>query len=85
MYTTLTCHLEHFTIALGFEAQVPLLAMTLNAKYVLQECLNGEFVRVGPNPKFTPVAGYHWYVSFVFYSCGSTYYYEDNAIITFFS
>ncbi|THG16542.1 hypothetical protein TEA_002352 [Camellia sinensis var. sinensis] len=23
------------------------------------ECLNGEFVRVGPNPKFTPVAGYH--------------------------
>jgi hypothetical protein len=27
----------------------------------LQECLNGEFVRVGPNPKFVPVAGYHWY------------------------
>lgn len=27
----------------------------------LQECLNGEFVRVGPNPKFSPVAGYHWY------------------------
>ncbi|THG08050.1 hypothetical protein TEA_011884 [Camellia sinensis var. sinensis] len=26
----------------------------------LPECLNGEFVRVGPNPKFTPVAGYHW-------------------------
>ncbi|XP_050283888.1 carotenoid 9,10(9',10')-cleavage dioxygenase 1-like isoform X2 [Quercus robur] len=25
----------------------------------LPECLNGEFVRVGPNPKFTPVAGYH--------------------------
>ncbi|KAL7258298.1 hypothetical protein ACSBR1_004426 [Camellia fascicularis] len=25
----------------------------------LVECLNGEFVRVGPNPKFTPVAGYH--------------------------
>ncbi|KAF3437909.1 hypothetical protein FNV43_RR20665 [Rhamnella rubrinervis] len=25
----------------------------------LPECLNGEFVRVGPNPKFAPVAGYH--------------------------
>ncbi|PQP98953.1 hypothetical protein Pyn_27220 [Prunus yedoensis var. nudiflora] len=29
--------------------------------YELQECLNGEFVRVGPNPKFAPVAGYHWF------------------------
>ncbi|KAL0006833.1 hypothetical protein SO802_008335, partial [Lithocarpus litseifolius] len=27
----------------------------------LLECLNGEFVRVGPNPKFTPVAGYNWF------------------------
>nr|QCU55182.1 carotenoid cleavage dioxygenase [Camellia fraterna] len=27
----------------------------------LPECVNGEFVRVGPNPKFTPVAGYHWF------------------------
>ncbi|KAJ0260519.1 hypothetical protein HA466_0067120 [Hirschfeldia incana] len=27
----------------------------------LPECLNGEFVRVGPNPKFNPVAGYHWF------------------------
>ncbi|XP_043690906.1 carotenoid 9,10(9',10')-cleavage dioxygenase 1 [Telopea speciosissima] len=27
----------------------------------LPECLNGEFVRVGPNPKFRPVAGYHWF------------------------
>ncbi|XP_010552741.1 PREDICTED: carotenoid 9,10(9',10')-cleavage dioxygenase 1 isoform X2 [Tarenaya hassleriana] len=27
----------------------------------LPECLNGEFVRVGPNPKFDPVAGYHWF------------------------
>ncbi|KAK0573996.1 hypothetical protein LWI29_016731 [Acer saccharum] len=25
----------------------------------LPECLNGEFVRVGPNPKFGPVAGFH--------------------------
>ncbi|RXH99848.1 hypothetical protein DVH24_021650 [Malus domestica] len=24
----------------------------------LPECLNGEFVRVGPNPKFAPIAGY---------------------------
>ena len=83
VHSTLTCHLEHFPIALGFEVQVPLLAMTLNAKYVLQECLNGEFVRVGPNPKFTPVAGYHWYVSFVFSSCGTIHYYNDKAIINF--
>ncbi|KAK1425294.1 hypothetical protein QVD17_20645 [Tagetes erecta] len=27
----------------------------------LPECLNGEFVRLGPNPKFAPVAGYHWF------------------------
>ncbi|KAJ6834458.1 carotenoid 9,10(9',10')-cleavage dioxygenase [Iris pallida] len=27
----------------------------------LPDCLNGEFVRVGPNPKFMPVAGYHWF------------------------
>lgn len=27
----------------------------------LPECLNGEFARVGPNPKFAPVAGYHWF------------------------
>lgn len=27
----------------------------------LPDCLNGEFVRVGPNPKFPPVAGYHWF------------------------
>ncbi|TVU40496.1 hypothetical protein EJB05_13963, partial [Eragrostis curvula] len=27
----------------------------------LPDCLNGEFVRVGPNPKFVPVAGYHWF------------------------
>ncbi|KAK2996538.1 hypothetical protein RJ639_007699 [Escallonia herrerae] len=33
----------------------------------LPECLNGEFVRVGPNPKFTPVAGYHWYPPFAFF------------------
>lgn len=27
----------------------------------LPKCLDGEFVRVGPNPKFAPVAGYHWF------------------------
>ncbi|XP_062116294.1 carotenoid 9,10(9',10')-cleavage dioxygenase 1-like [Humulus lupulus] len=27
----------------------------------LPECLNGEFVRVGPNPKFAPLAGFHWF------------------------
>ncbi|VAI11950.1 unnamed protein product [Triticum turgidum subsp. durum] len=27
----------------------------------LPKCLNGEFVRVGPNPKFAPLAGYHWF------------------------
>ncbi|XP_045799566.1 carotenoid 9,10(9',10')-cleavage dioxygenase 1-like [Trifolium pratense] len=27
----------------------------------LPDCLNGEFLRVGPNPKFPPVAGYHWF------------------------
>ncbi|KAL9272051.1 Carotenoid 9,10(9',10')-cleavage dioxygenase 1-like protein [Drosera capensis] len=26
----------------------------------LPDCLNGEFMGFGPNPKFTPVAGYHW-------------------------
>ncbi|CAH8354611.1 unnamed protein product [Eruca vesicaria subsp. sativa] len=26
------------------------------------ECLNGEFLRVGPNPKFDPVAGYLWHM-----------------------
>ncbi|KAF3617857.1 Carotenoid 9,10(9',10')-cleavage dioxygenase 1 [Capsicum annuum] len=33
----------------------------LPVKGHLPECLNGEFVRVGPNPKFAPVAGYHWF------------------------
>ncbi|KAB1224822.1 Carotenoid 9,10(9',10')-cleavage dioxygenase 1 [Morella rubra] len=27
----------------------------------LPDCLNGEFVMVGSNPKFTPVPGYHWF------------------------
>ncbi|XP_024518892.1 carotenoid 9,10(9',10')-cleavage dioxygenase 1 isoform X2 [Selaginella moellendorffii] len=27
----------------------------------LPECLNGEFVRTGPNPRFEPTAGYHWF------------------------
>ncbi|KAK4253733.1 hypothetical protein QN277_010372 [Acacia crassicarpa] len=33
----------------------------LPVKGYLPDCLNGEFVRVGPNPKFAPVAGYHWF------------------------
>ncbi|XP_051123633.1 carotenoid 9,10(9',10')-cleavage dioxygenase-like isoform X2 [Andrographis paniculata] len=33
----------------------------LPIKGYLPECMNGEFVRVGPNPKFAPVAGYHWF------------------------
>lgn len=33
----------------------------LTVRGTLPECLNGEFVRVGPNPKFMPVAGYHWF------------------------
>ncbi|GAB4828079.1 Dixin [Ancistrocladus abbreviatus] len=49
----------------------------LPVKGYLPECLNGEFVRVGPNPKFAPVAGYHWFdgdgyvlVSFIWnYTC----------------
>ncbi|KAJ6948446.1 hypothetical protein NC651_002703 [Populus alba x Populus x berolinensis] len=33
----------------------------LPVKGHLPGCMNGEFVRVGPNPKFAPVAGYHWF------------------------
>ncbi|KAJ1697401.1 hypothetical protein LUZ63_005913 [Rhynchospora breviuscula] len=33
----------------------------LPVKGYLPECLNGEFVMVGPNPKFAPVAGYNWF------------------------
>eukprot|EP00268_Persea_americana_P052379 TRINITY_DN585_c1_g1_i1.p1 TRINITY_DN585_c1_g1~~TRINITY_DN585_c1_g1_i1.p1 ORF type:complete len:547 (-),score=108.37 TRINITY_DN585_c1_g1_i1:282-1922(-) len=33
----------------------------LPIKGFLPDCLDGEFVRVGPNPKFAPVAGYHWF------------------------
>ncbi|KAJ3697818.1 hypothetical protein LUZ61_001523 [Rhynchospora tenuis] len=32
----------------------------LPVKGYLPECLNGEFVMVGPNPKFAPVAGHNW-------------------------
>ncbi|KAG2671628.1 hypothetical protein I3760_13G005500 [Carya illinoinensis] len=34
-------------------------ATDLLVKGFLPDCLNGEFVRVGPNPKFSPVAAYH--------------------------
>ncbi|KAK4755390.1 hypothetical protein SAY87_009147 [Trapa incisa] len=36
----------------------------LPVKGHLPECLNGQFMRVGPNPRFAPVAGYHWYGRF---------------------
>ncbi|GJS08758.1 reverse transcriptase domain-containing protein, partial [Tanacetum coccineum] len=35
-------------------------ARTLN-EGGFQDCLTGEFVRVGSNPKFAPVVGYHWF------------------------
>ena len=28
---------------------------------VLPEAVSGEFARVGPNPRFTPKGGYHWF------------------------
>ncbi|CAM9382479.1 unnamed protein product, partial [Laminaria digitata] len=28
---------------------------------VLPEAVCGEFARVGPNPRFTPKGGYHWF------------------------
>jgi carotenoid cleavage dioxygenase len=36
-------------------------ASNLSVVGTIPECLNGEFVRVGPNPKFVPVAAYHWF------------------------
>ncbi|CAL9116911.1 unnamed protein product [Musa acuminata var. zebrina] len=33
----------------------------LPVRGTLPGCLNGEFVRVGSNPKFVPVAGCHWF------------------------
>lgn len=36
-------------------------SVALSVHGSLPVCLNGEFVRVGPNPKFPPVAGYHWF------------------------
>ncbi|OAE34389.1 hypothetical protein AXG93_4875s1080 [Marchantia polymorpha subsp. ruderalis] len=36
-------------------------AQAILVKGTLPECLSGEFVRVGPNPKLKPVANYHWY------------------------
>lgn len=28
---------------------------------VIPEELRGEFARIGPNPRFTPRGGYHWF------------------------
>ncbi|KAL9231242.1 hypothetical protein vseg_006494 [Gypsophila vaccaria] len=36
-------------------------ALHLPVRGHLPDCLNGEFVRVGPNPKHPPLAGYHWF------------------------
>ncbi|BBN17239.1 carotenoid 9,10(9',10')-cleavage dioxygenase 1 [Marchantia polymorpha subsp. ruderalis] len=36
-------------------------AQAILVKGTLPECLSGEFVRVGPNPKLKPVANYHWF------------------------
>nr|WLW35588.1 9-cis-epoxycarotenoid dioxygenase NCED1 [Nymphaea hybrid cultivar] len=36
-------------------------ARHLPVRGFLPDCLNGEFVRVGPNPKFAPSANYHWF------------------------
>jgi hypothetical protein len=32
----------------------------VNMVMIFQSCLNGEFLRIGPNPRFEPIAGYHW-------------------------
>uniref|UniRef100_A0A0E0BVS7 carotenoid 9,10-dioxygenase n=1 Tax=Oryza glumipatula TaxID=40148 RepID=A0A0E0BVS7_9ORYZ len=68
--------LERAAVRLGHDASKPLYWLSGNFAPVhhetppapalpvrghLPECLNGEFVRVGPNPKFVPVAGYHWF------------------------
>ncbi|KAF3780589.1 Carotenoid 9-10(9'-10)-cleavage dioxygenase [Nymphaea thermarum] len=36
-------------------------AHNLLVRGFLPDCLNGEFVRVGPNPKFAPLSSYHWF------------------------
>ncbi|XP_058006907.1 carotenoid 9,10(9',10')-cleavage dioxygenase 1 isoform X1 [Hevea brasiliensis] len=68
--------LEKMIVKLMFDASKPLHYLSSNfapvpdetppvkdlpVKGYLPDCLNGEFVRVGPNPKFAPVAGYHWF------------------------
>ncbi|KAJ4829993.1 Dixin [Turnera subulata] len=68
-------YLEKLIVKLMYDPNQPLHYLTGNfapvdesppvkdlpVKGHLPECLNGEFVRVGPNPKFAPVAGYHWF------------------------
>jgi len=43
-------------------APVAEMAPTANLPVVgtIPACLNGQFLRNGPNPKFQPVGGYHW-------------------------
>lgn len=42
---------------------VPEMAPTTNLRVTgsIPECLNGEFMRVGPNPRYLPLGGYHWF------------------------
>ncbi|CAN4110357.1 unnamed protein product [Withania somnifera] len=58
MYKTRPCHFLSGNFAPVDETPP---CKDLPVKGYLPECLNGEFVRVGPNPKFAPVAGYHWF------------------------
>ncbi|CAN1787695.1 Carotenoid 9,10(9',10')-cleavage dioxygenase 1, partial [Linum perenne] len=72
---TLVDFLENLIVKFGHDSTLPLHYLSGNfapsnesppakdllVKGHLPECLNGEFVRVGPNPKLSPVAGYHWF------------------------
>ncbi|XP_059311578.1 carotenoid 9,10(9',10')-cleavage dioxygenase 1-like isoform X3 [Lycium ferocissimum] len=58
MYKTGPCHFLSGNFAPVDETPP---CKDLPVKGYLPECLNGEFVRVGPNPKFAPAAGYHWF------------------------
>nr|QPZ56427.1 carotenoid 9,10(9',10')-cleavage dioxygenase 1 [Curcuma alismatifolia] len=68
--------IERVLVALMYDSKAPLHYLSSNFAPARDEtppardlpvhgslpgCLNGEFVRVGPNPKFVPVAGYHWF------------------------
>lgn len=56
-----TCYflLDHY-------APVPEMAPTTNLPVFgsIPACLDGEFLRIGPNPRFQPLNGYHWHAHF---------------------